>query len=237
MIALAWAGCSDSDDAVDPVQNLVTFGDTQAGSSIQTLSGCFLVRYHFVENGQNDFFFEDNIEYMDVSADGDGFMARNFLVIPMGPGQTTSFLHWVQEWTPTDDDVWHLTVKDGEGNLRYETDGVWRFNQFESVTAAAIKPNRDSERTDYDVLERRNALQLAGRDWYHSEVNVKSLDDGTPVASELGWIVYSRQEDETPCDPAKEIAGQSNLADTGKSLRQLTGSVDSGLGVRWASPL
>lgn len=219
----------------DPVENLTSFGDEQASTGIQTLSGCFFVRYHFVENGQNDFFFEDNIEYMDVSAQGDGFVARNFLVVPAGPpGTFMAFLHWVQEWTPTGTaDVWNFAVKDGEGNLRYETEGVWRFNQFESVPAMAVKPNRDSERADYDVLERRNAIQLAGSDWIQSELNVKMLD-GAPVASELGWIVYGKQTDETPCDPAKDIANQLSLTQTDKNWRPLMEANDL---TSWVSPL
>lgn len=234
-LALPAACSSDDTEAADPVEQLINFGDERADTSIQTLSGCFLVRYHFVENGQNDFFFENNIEYMDVSANGDGFVARNFLVIPMGPGQTLSFLHWVQEWSPVSGDIWSFTVKDGEGNLRYETEGVWRFNQFESVPANAVKPNRDVDlgRDDYDVLERRNAIQLAGNDWYQSEINVKSLDSGEPVSSELGWIVYAKQTDETPCDPAKEIASQTSLTQTQKNWRQIMDSNDG----TWASPL
>lgn len=56
---------------------------------------------------------------------------------------------------------------------------------------------------------------LVGSEWIQSAVNVKRLDDGTLVASELDWIVYSRQVDETPCDPAKEIVGPANPGDSG----------------------
>lgn len=212
LLAFGLAACGDNDDDTiqepepTPVSGLVGLGDEDAATSIQTLGGCFLVGYQFVEDGQNDYSFEDNIEYMDVAADGDGFKVRNFLVVPTGPGQFMSFLHWVQDWTPLGDGGWHLRVTDGQDNLRYEADGVWRFNQFESEAAMAAKPNRDSERTDYAMLERRNALQLVGGNWYHSQVNIKMTDAGEPVSSELGWIIYSKQVDETPCDPAKEIA-------------------------------
>ena len=212
---IAALGCGDDDGSTDvdaapesPASRLNSFGDEQAGASIQTLSGCYLVRYQFIEDGQKDFFVEDNIEYMDVIAAGGGYVARNFLVIETPPGSDTftSFLHWVQDWTPMADGVWNLKVSDGDGNERWQADGVWRFNQFESVAADATKPNRDSERNDYATLERRNAIQLTGGNWIHSQLNVKKLDDGSPVSSEVGWIVYAKQQDETPCDPAKAIA-------------------------------
>ena len=209
VLAVLGAGCGeDSDSIVDPVDpvgepTIVGFGDDQALTSIERMSGCYAVRYQFIEDGgDKDFFFEDNIEYMDVQPMGDGLLVRNFLVLP----DQTSFLHFTQEWTPLGDGVWNMVVSDGEGNLRYESKGPWRFNQWEGDNAPAVKPNRDSERADYDVLERRNSFQFTDGTIIQAEINVKSLEDGTPVSSELGWIVYTVRPTTDPCAPAIAIA-------------------------------
>ena len=197
-------GCESEDEAAPVNAEIVGFGDEQALTSIDRVTGCFAVRYQFVENGQTDFFVDGNIEYMDVQPMGDGRLVRNFLVLP----DQTSFLHFTQEWTPLGDGQWQLRVSDGAGNIRYESEGAWRFNQWEGDNAPAVKPNRDMERTDYEVLERRNHFQFTDGMIIHSQSNVKSLDDGTPVASELGWIVYTLQETDDSCGPAIDIAGQ-----------------------------
>ncbi|MCG8420633.1 MAG: hypothetical protein MJE77_22160 [Proteobacteria bacterium] len=49
---------------------------------------------------------------------------------------------------------------------------------------------------------------MADDTWIQSEVNVKALEDGTPVASEVGWIVYTEQETADACQPAIDFAVQ-----------------------------
>ncbi|MCG8420634.1 MAG: hypothetical protein MJE77_22165 [Proteobacteria bacterium] len=65
-------GCDDDDGG--------GFGDDQASTSIQKLTGCFSVRYRLVEDTGREFFFDENIEYMDMAEQGDGYRARNVLV-------------------------------------------------------------------------------------------------------------------------------------------------------------
>lgn len=181
-------------------------GDEVARASLQTLPGCYSVRYHFVEDGTHEFFLEDNVEYMDVVPQGDGYQARNFMAID----EDTGFLHWVQEWTPLGNGRWRLRVLDGAGNERYVSEGVWRFNQWEGEAALATKPTRDTARTDYDVLQRRNAIQFTTERWVQSEINMKLRQDGTPVASEIGWIEYRKLPTEDACAPAMEAAGAAS---------------------------
>ena len=175
--------------------------DRQAHASLQSLAGCFAVRYQFTEDGRRDFFFDDGVEYMDIKTVGDGYLARNYLVYD---GYT--FLHWVQEWQPLAGGRWLLTVKDGAGALRYQSDGVWRFNQWESQPAVARKPTRDELRDDYQQLLRRNIIQFTEGRWVQSEINLKQTAEGTPVASEVGWITYTLRDDDTPCRSAMEVA-------------------------------
>ena len=168
--------------------------DSQARASLETLSGCYAVRYEFTENGDEDFFMEDGVESMDVTRKGDGYLVRNFLVY-----DDYKFLHWTQEWTPLANGRWLLTVRRGDSALRYQSDGIWRFNQWEGGAAPAQKPTRDERRTDYDHLLRRNVMQFTADRWVHSEINMKVREDATPVASEVGWITYIRRDSDELC--------------------------------------
>ena len=180
-------------------------GDELARASLQKVPGCYSVRYHFVEDSEHEFFLEENIEYMDIVPQGEGYLARNFMAID----EDTGFLHWVQEWMPLDNGRWRMRVLDGRGNERYVSEGVWRFNQWEGEPALATKPTRDTPRTDYDVLQRRNAIQFTNELWVQSEINMKLREDGTPVASEVGWIEYRKLPTEDACAPAMEAAGEA----------------------------
>lgn len=175
--------------------------DSRAQDSLQWLTGCFAVRYQFTEDGRGDFFFDDGVEYMDVRERGDGYFVRNYLVYG---GET--FLHWTQEWTPTRNGRWLLTVRSGDTSLRYRSEGVWRFNQWEGEVAKAEKPTRDGLRTDYDHMRRRNVIQFTDGRWVQSEINMKVRADGASVASELGWITYTRRDSDELCAPAIERA-------------------------------
>lgn len=178
-------------------------GDSEARASLERLSGCFSVRYQFVETGGGkDFLVEDNIEYMDVREQGAGYFVRNFLIVD----EQSSFLHWTQTWQPLGDGIWSMRVEDGQGQLRYESQGMWRFNQWEGEIALAQKPNRDIMRTDYELLERRNIIQFTPGQWIQSEVNLKLSENGTPVASEVGWIVYKLAANADACAPAMSMA-------------------------------
>ena len=174
--------------------------DRLARASLAHLTGCFAVRYQFTDDGRSDFFFDDGVEYMDIRPHGQGFLARNYLV------HSETFLHWTQEWQPIGDGRWLLTVRSGDGSLRYRSDGVWRFNQWEGRAALASKPTRDGLREDYTQLLRRNTMQFTDGRWVQSEVNSKLTADGTPVASELGWITYTRRDSDELCAPAMDMA-------------------------------
>ena len=177
-----------------PTSEHAVSDDSMARASLETLHGCYAVRYEFTEDGQGDFFLEDGVELMDVTRSGDGYFVRNYLV-----HEDYRFLHWTQEWTPLADGRWMLTVRSGDGALRYRSDGVWRFNQWEGGAALAHKPTRDELRTDYAHLIRRNVMQFTADRWVHSEVNMKVREDSTPVASEVGWITYTRRDSDELC--------------------------------------
>ena len=168
--------------------------DALARTSLETLGGCYAVRYEFTEDGRGDFFLEDGVESMDVTRVGDGYLVRDFLV-----NEEYRFLHWTQEWTPLASGRWLLTVRSGDGALRYQSEGVWRFNQWEGGAAPAHKPVRDELRTDYDHIVRRNVMQFTADRWVHSEINLKVREDATPVASEVGWITYVRRDSDELC--------------------------------------
>lgn len=189
-------GCMD--DGRDPPS-----GDELARASLEMLPGCYAVRYQFVEDGARDFFFENGIEYVELIPRGDGFVARNYLIT----GEDSAFLHWIQEWTPLGEGRWRMRVTDGAGNERYVSEGVWRAQQWEGEPALAVKPTRDGNRADYDMLERRNVIQFTPGYWVQSEVNRKLRADGSFVSSELGWIVYEQRQSDELCAPAIALSG------------------------------
>ena len=165
-------------------------GDATARSSIPQLKGCFSVSYQFVSDGQHDFFTSGVIELIDLVDEDGTYELRHFMV----NGEKT-FHHFTEEWAPLGDGRWRQRVTDGQtGALRYETVGTWRFNQWEGAAVGAAKPIRDATQ-DYAVLERLSTVQIAQPRWIHSEKNTKRLADGTPIATEVGWVRYERIDD------------------------------------------
>lgn len=197
-VALALGGCV-GDGGGAPA------GDVLARESLRMTPGCYAVRYQFVEDSEHDFFFADGTEYVDLIPQGEGFRVRNFLILD----QDNAFLHWIQEWTPLGNGRWRLRVLDGRENERYASEGGWDFNQWQGEAALAVKPTRDTERADYDMLERRNVFQFTADRWVQSEVNRKLRADGSPVANEVGWIVYERQDSDQPCAPAIALTAEN----------------------------
>jgi hypothetical protein len=184
-----------------PAQDVATLSAEDApAAQLRQLGGCFAVDYEFLDSTGAEFFLEDNVEYIDVQPDAG--LVRNVLVLPQG----TAFLHWVQRWSPLGDGRWQMRVEDGQGQLRYESAGQWSLGQWVAeASVLAEKPNRDRERTDYARLERLNRVQVGERRWIQSEANRKLDETGALVATELGWIVYTRRADDGACAPAREL--------------------------------
>ena len=164
--------------------------DATVRQNIQHLAGCFRVSYQFVEDGKNDFFLRDALEYIDVTERGAGFIVRHYASFG-----GSSFLHFTEEWQPVGRRRWTQQVTSARGVRRYEGTGSWIFNQWESHAKSAARPVRDARR-DYATLDRRNTIQITPQRWVQVESNVKRLSDGTPIASEVGWVQYERVPNE-----------------------------------------
>ncbi|MBK9260669.1 MAG: hypothetical protein IPM54_12710 [Polyangiaceae bacterium] len=168
----------------------VTAADATARQNISQLGGCFRVSYLFVEDGKNDFFVRDVREYINVTEKGTGFVVRHFMAT-----EGSSFHHFTEEWQPAGRGRWHQRVTTSRGTLRYEGTGSWNFNQWEAHAKNAARPVRDTRR-DYATLDRRNTVQITPQRWVQAESNIKRRNDGTPVASEVGWVQYERLPNE-----------------------------------------
>jgi hypothetical protein len=183
--AFTWATMTE---ARDPVAG----SDATARQNILYLGGCFRVSYQFVEDGKNDFFLRDALVYIKVEERRGGFDVYHY--VPHG-GSSYHDFDFTEEWRPAGSGRWTQRVTTPRGGLRYQGTGAWIFNQWEAHAFNADRPTRDEHR-DYDMLDRRNTVQITPQRWVQMESNVKRQWNGTLVASEVGWVQYERVPNE-----------------------------------------
>ena len=169
---------------------------------LNNLLGCFEVSYRYIEDGPHDFEIRNTFEWVEVATDGP---AGALTFQHWGIHEGEKFRHWREEWRPTSGGKWNQTVYGPTGRLRYNCEGAWNFSQISCEVPNAPKPQRDTNRDDYDVLDRSNRIQISTKAWVQVETNVKKKSDGTLVASEVGWNEY-RKVDATKCQvPAAHV--------------------------------
>jgi hypothetical protein len=159
------------------------------------LAGCFEVTYRFVEDGAHDLTITGSKEWIEPRAatlQGAAFAYQHY-----GLYEGQKFKHWSEEWVPSAEspNAWTQTVFSPGGRARYECKGTFDFLQIRCHVDNAPKPQRDIERTDYDTLDRDLTLQITPKGWVQNEINLKHMANGTPVATEVGWIEYVRVAD------------------------------------------
>jgi hypothetical protein len=175
-------------------------GDAMARQSIPNMPGCYSISYQFASDGEHDFFLSGVVEYIDMKEQAGGYVLRHFMIT-----DKTAFHHFTEEWSPEGDGRWRQRVKSAQtGALRYEAIGSWRFNQWEGSATGAAKPVRDTKQS-YATLDRRSTVQISKVRWVHAENNTKRLLDGTPIATEVGWVQYERTDD-AQCAPGIELS-------------------------------
>jgi len=103
--------------------------------------------------------------------------------------------HFREEWSETATGQWIQSIIGPFEDLRYQCTAPFIFNQWDCTVMNAPKPVRDSNRTDYDVLDRNNAVQITPDGWVQNERNLKHTLAGVAVASEVGWIEYKAIDD------------------------------------------
>jgi hypothetical protein len=161
-----------------------------APSFIQNMSGCFSVRFNFVENGDHDAFYQPVLERADLSQADAVWHLRRYFVID-GSEQ----IHWREEWRLLDksNNVWEQTVYGPFEDFRYQCSGTVTDDSWRCDAPGAPKPRRDREQP-YDKLNRENTLKVNARRWIHMQKNEKLRADGSLFAVELGWNQYDRTD-------------------------------------------
>jgi hypothetical protein len=175
---------------------------------IKGLSGCFKVTYRFVEDGKHDSRFDlwqgkEYFEWISMREEGAVLRLQHY-----GVAGGNAMKHWREDWVETADHAWNQKVYNPNGSeLRYECTAPIRFNQWSCEAGKAAKPViRDRNREDYEVLFRRNTLQVTPQGWVQVEINDKLDKNNVVVSNEVGWNEYSRV-DIAKCDAARKLAG------------------------------
>ncbi len=188
----------------------LAYGESKAPALIKNLAGCFSVSYRFVENGKYDYEIPNKsmpvvYEWITVKDDTKGaHIAQHYGVYKNDAGKFETMVHFYEEWTSPKANYWVQRVISPSGVPRYTCESAERFGQLACQSKGAPKPVRDTNRKDYDVLNRGTTLQITPLGWVQNEINDKVKKDGTVVATEVGWIEYRRLEDDSVCADAKK---------------------------------
>ncbi len=166
-------------------------GAQTAPNFIQNMSGCFSVRFNFVENGDHDAFYQAVLERADLSETDAVWHLRRYLVLD-GNEQ----IHWREEWRLQDKahNVWEQTVYGPFEDFRYQCRGAVVDDSWRCEAKGAPKPRRDMDQP-YEKLDRENTLKINSKRWIHMQRNHKRMADGSLYAVELGWNQYDRTHD------------------------------------------
>ena len=175
-----------------------TLHASPAPAFLQQMAGCFSVTYNFVENGDNDEFFEPVLEKATLEESDDVIHIRRTLIV----GDQVQ-PHWREEWRLLDAaaNTWEQTVYGPFEDLRYRCSGLLIEDSWRCEALAAPKPRRDQDKP-YAKLDRENTLKVNAKRWIHMQKNVKKMVDQSVYGIELGWNRYDRQDD-AACTPSQ----------------------------------
>ena len=145
--------------------------------------------YRFYEEGHN-YAILGAMERIDLTEANDIYSLQH-----VGIHEGQEMKHWREDWRDVGLGHWEQRVFGPSGGLRYQCVGKMEFNSLRCASSGAPKPLRDTNRTDYDVLDRETTLQFTSKGWIQAERNYKRPKLGLPVSNEVGWIEYVRVEE------------------------------------------
>ncbi len=170
-----------------------------APTYVKNLTGCFNVAYRFVEDGKHDYEIKDAYEWINLSAKDGVFKVQHY-----GLFGEEIMKHFYEEWTTLPDGRAEQKIFGPNGGaVRYTCTSAVRNGQLRCDSKGAPKPVRHRKRTEFDKLNRGTTIQVTNLGWVQSEINDLVKNDGTVVATEVGWIEYRRIDDKK-CEKAKE---------------------------------
>lgn len=207
----------------------------QDKEAIKAMCGCYDIDFQFAEtfSSDRDYNFRDN--YLSggtelafvVEETDDKIVIQHLLVV----NDTMIVKHWRQDWIyentelyafdsnaawdyvslPSDavQGQWTQKVYQVDDSPRYEGSATWVHvdgrHYWESVSDAPLPRREFSQRSDYNVMKRRNRHEIFDGYWVHEQDNDKVIravnTDDKVIAQEKGYNVYTKLEMDA-CQPA-----------------------------------
>lgn len=150
----------------------------------------------------------------------DKLVIQHILVMEHG-GKTHIVKHWRQDWIYQNKDfytyngdnewlyselpaskvkkTWTQKVYQVDDSPRYEGAGTWVYvdgkTYWENTTPAPLPRREYTVRSDYNITERGNRVEITNNGWVHEQDNKKILrenDKDTLIAEEKGYNTYKK---------------------------------------------
>lgn len=209
----------------------------QDRNAIKAMTGCYQVRFNFAETFAPDtnYQFHDNytagaLEWVElVEESADKIVLQHLLIV----SDSMIVKHWRQDWLYENRDfyTYHMNnhwnyakkpAKDVAGQWtqkvfqvddgpRYEGSATWVHvdgrSFWESTTDSPLPRREFSKRSDYNVLERTNHVEIIDKGWIHEQDNAKIIraenQADVLLAQEKGMNTYYKVDD-NQCKPAQD---------------------------------
>lgn len=171
--------------------------------AILSMVGCYHVTFDYAETFASDtnYQFHDRYhagatEYVFVLEDSKNKISLQHLLVI---DSSMTIKHWRQDWLYENADVyaynydnewknvqaknvkgqWTQKVYQVDDGLRYESNGTWNHvdgrHFWESEGAAPLPRREHTKRSDYNVMYRRNHVEITKNGWYLEQDNDKVL--------------------------------------------------------------
>lgn len=214
-------------------------------NSIKAFCGCFDIEFKYAETFKSDSSYSLDKPYLThgtewveiIEEKNDKLVLQHLLVID----DSTIIKHWREDWTYQNTNLlnyqrsfswnkktlspelvkgqWTQSVWEVDDKPRYQGSATWIHvdgkSYWQNNTDAPLPRREYSHRSDYNVLNRTNTLEITTDGWIHEQDNKKVIrNDGKPdslLVMEKGYNIYRKVSD-VKCNGAKKW-WQSNKQD------------------------
>lgn len=177
----------------------------------------------------------EGLEWVELVEDGKQKIVLQHLLIVDNKetGKQEIVKHWRQDWLYENTELfvfdknnrwlyrpvskqavkgqWTQRVAQVDDSPRYEASATWvhsdQRHYWESTAPSPLPRREFTERSDYNVLQRRNRHEITAYGWLHEQDNAKIQVDeqgkSTVIAYEKGWNTYTKVDD-AQCQTARD---------------------------------
>ena len=208
----------------------------QDRQAIKDMCGCYEVTFKYAETfspdgnyKKHDDYYASALEWAQLIEDEENKISIQHLLVVQ---DTMVIKHWRQDWSFEDpnlfiydaNNTWNLVEKDDQSikgqwaqkvyqvddSPRYSGSATWIHVDGKKIwqnTTPAPLPRREyTHRSDYNIMERNNQVQITTYGWLHEQDNSKVLHaadaDDRIIAEEKGYNIYEQVADER-CEAAQ----------------------------------